>query len=163
LRLGLFQLLFLGGVADHAAVNETVELAKRASRGGAGLVNAVLRRATAERDSLLQGLDDDTPVRAAVLHSVPQWLAELWWTELGGGAGSVMAVERHPGRAQALARTCARMGAACVEVMVGDAVTSPPAWGQEEFDRVLVDPPCSGLGTLQSRPDLRWHAGERSI
>jgi len=26
------------------------------------------------------------------------------------------------------------------------------------FDRVLVDPPCSGLGTLQSRPDLRWHA-----
>jgi 16S rRNA (cytosine967-C5)-methyltransferase len=28
---------------------------------------------------------------------------------------------------------------------------------------VLVDPPCSGLGTLQSRPDLRWHAGERSI
>jgi 16S rRNA (cytosine967-C5)-methyltransferase len=24
------------------------------------------------------------------------------------------------------------------------------------FDRVLIDPPCSGLGTLQSRPDLRW-------
>jgi 16S rRNA (cytosine967-C5)-methyltransferase len=24
------------------------------------------------------------------------------------------------------------------------------------FDRVLVDPPCSGLGTLQARPDLRW-------
>jgi 16S rRNA (cytosine967-C5)-methyltransferase len=26
------------------------------------------------------------------------------------------------------------------------------------FDRILVDPPCSGLGTLQSRPDLRWRA-----
>ena len=33
---------------------------------------------------------------------------------------------------------------------------SPPAGGR--FDRVLVDPPCSGLGTLQSRPDLRWQA-----
>jgi len=28
----------------------------------------------------------------------------------------------------------------------------------EPFDRVLVDPPCSGLGTLRSRPDLRWRA-----
>ena len=28
--------------------------------------------------------------------------------------------------------------------------------GGEAFDRVLVDPPCSGLGTLQARPDLRW-------
>ena len=31
------------------------------------------------------------------------------------------------------------------------------------FDRVLVDPPCSGLGTLQSRPDVRWRASPRSI
>jgi 16S rRNA (cytosine967-C5)-methyltransferase len=32
-----------------------------------------------------------------------------------------------------------------------------------EFDRVLVDPPCSGLGTLQSRPDIRWRASPESI
>ena len=31
------------------------------------------------------------------------------------------------------------------------------------FDRVLVDPPCSGLGTLQSRPDLRWRPGPEAI
>jgi 16S rRNA (cytosine967-C5)-methyltransferase len=31
------------------------------------------------------------------------------------------------------------------------------------FDRVLVDPPCSGLGTLQSRPDLRWRTGPERI
>ena len=48
LRLGLFQLLYLGGVADHAAVDETVELAKRARPAAAGLVNAVLRRGAAE-------------------------------------------------------------------------------------------------------------------
>src|ERR1700761_3602772 len=68
LRLGLFQLMYLDGVADHAAVNETVSLAKRLSRGGGGLVNAVLRRAVAERDSLLGELDDSTPAQAAIMH-----------------------------------------------------------------------------------------------
>jgi 16S rRNA (cytosine967-C5)-methyltransferase len=31
------------------------------------------------------------------------------------------------------------------------------------FDRVLVDPPCSGLGTLQARPDLRWRVTPESV
>jgi 16S rRNA (cytosine967-C5)-methyltransferase len=31
------------------------------------------------------------------------------------------------------------------------------------FDRVLVDPPCSGLGTLQSHPDLRWRVTEETV
>jgi 16S rRNA (cytosine967-C5)-methyltransferase len=43
---------------------------------------------------------------------------------------------------------------------VGDAA-APRDEGR--FDRVLVDPPCSGLGTLQSRPDLRWRARPESI
>src|SRR5436309_14287099 len=88
LRLGLFELLFLGGSASHAAVNESVELAKRASRGGAGLVNAVLRRAVREGPGMLAGLSDETPEDAAILHSVPGWLARRWWDELGAeGAG----------------------------------------------------------------------------
>jgi 16S rRNA (cytosine967-C5)-methyltransferase len=33
----------------------------------------------------------------------------------------------------------------------------------EGFDRVLVDPPCSGLGTLRSRPDLRWRVREAHV
>jgi 16S rRNA (cytosine967-C5)-methyltransferase len=275
LRLGMFQILFLGGVTDYAAVNESVELAKRESRGGAQLVNAVLRRASREAPQRLQKLDDRTPQRAAVLHSVPDWLAELWWRELGpeqarallesvntpaesairvntlrstreqvtaalnaahpssaahvapgwtghpglpelpemlvldgpfdafgsalfeqgalmpqarasaavarvldpqprervldlcaapggktthlaalmGGEGDLVAVEVHPGRARALAETCRQMGATNARVLQLDArhVDEP-----ESFDRVLVDPPCSGLGTLQARPDLRW-------
>jgi 16S rRNA (cytosine967-C5)-methyltransferase len=67
--------------------------------------------------------------------------------------GRVVAVERHPGRAEALRRTAARMGAGAVEVRVADAAQphEPAA-----YDRVLVDPPCSDLGTLASRPDARW-------
>jgi 16S rRNA (cytosine967-C5)-methyltransferase len=67
--------------------------------------------------------------------------------------GEVVAVERDPARAEELRATCARLRAGCVEVRVADA--REPLAG-EAFDRVLVDPPCSGLGTLQARPDLRW-------
>jgi 16S rRNA (cytosine967-C5)-methyltransferase len=70
------------------------------------------------------------------------------------GRGEVVAVERHPGRAAALARTVARMGAQeVVSVRTADAVEAhEPAI----YDRVLVDPPCSDLGTLAARPDARW-------
>jgi 16S rRNA (cytosine967-C5)-methyltransferase len=70
------------------------------------------------------------------------------------GSGSVVAVERHAGRAAALRRTVARMRAAgVVAVRTGDAAAFSDPVG---YDRVLVDPPCSDLGTLASRPDARW-------
>jgi 16S rRNA (cytosine967-C5)-methyltransferase len=72
---------------------------------------------------------------------------------LMGDRGAVVAVERHAGRADALRRTTERMGATIVEVRTGDA-TEPQEPGA--YDRVLVDPPCSDLGTLASRPDVRW-------
>jgi 16S rRNA (cytosine967-C5)-methyltransferase len=269
LRLGVMQLLLMDGVADHAAVHESVELAKGHARAGSGLVNAVLRRALREGRDLLAALDDDTPANAAVLHSVPVWLAELWWAELGaerarallaavnrpaesavrvntlvasvagvaaglqsvgtrpadglpeglvlegpfdayaspqwergelmpqsrgsmavalalapqggervldlcaapgaktthlaaltGDEGEVVAVERHPGRADALRRTLERMHVHSTTVETGDAGAERSG---AAFDRVLVDPPCSGLGTLQSRPDLRWRTNPERI
>ncbi len=69
------------------------------------------------------------------------------------GRGEIVAIERHGGRASALQATCRRMGADNVVVRVQDAA-APIADGP--FDRVLLDPPCSGLGTLRSRPDQRW-------
>jgi 16S rRNA (cytosine967-C5)-methyltransferase len=72
---------------------------------------------------------------------------------LMGGEGEVVAIEVHAGRARALTETCAQMGAANVRVVEADAREFSDPGG---FDRVLVDPPCSGLGTLQARPDLRW-------
>ncbi|MGA2007859.1 MAG: 16S rRNA (cytosine(967)-C(5))-methyltransferase RsmB [Solirubrobacteraceae bacterium] len=80
---------------------------------------------------------------------------------LMAGRGEVVAVERHAGRAQALVRTAARMGAVNVSVETGDA--GAPRRAGERFSRVLLDAPCSGLGTLQSRPDLRWRASPAAV
>jgi 16S rRNA (cytosine967-C5)-methyltransferase len=77
------------------------------------------------------------------------------------GRGAIVAVERHAGRAAALVRTAARMGAANVAVEIADATA--PRSGGERFTRVLLDAPCSGLGTLQARPDLRWHASPETV
>ncbi len=260
LRLGVFQLAYLDRIPAHAAVAESVELAKADAPRGAGLVNAVLRRAAREARPLIDALPDETPAQAALKHSHPEWIARLWFDTLGsadaralmeadnrpaeavlrantlriaapelaeripgrvegdalildapfdafaspeweqglfmpqsraamavsraldprpgervldlcaapggktthlaalmGDQGEVVAVEKHPGRAEALRRTAARMGATIVAVRIADAA-EPQA---ESYDRVLVDPPCSDLGTLASRPDARWRKAGR--
>ncbi len=73
--------------------------------------------------------------------------------------GEVLAVERDKRRAGSLVRTAQRLRASSVRVEVADAEHwTEAARGADAsgFDRVLVDPPCSGLGTLQARADLRW-------
>jgi 16S rRNA (cytosine967-C5)-methyltransferase len=272
--MGLYELLYTDGAPDRAVVADAVELVKlsegRSRQAAAGLVNAVLRRAAREGAALLAGLDCKTAANAAVLHSHPEWVAELWFGQLGehdavalmaadnepaevalrvntlrtdiaalqaalavpthtdpllsealvldgpfdahasapwrdgwfvaqsraamlvaraldpqpgervldvcaapggktthiaalmGGEGEVVAVEQRPRRAERLAATAARLGAVNVRVEVADARRIPPATPgrrggvRTAFDRVLVDPPCSGLGTLQGNPDLRW-------
>ena len=57
----------MGGAAEHAAVNENVELAKQARPHAAGLVNAVLRRGAREGPAILAGLNDESPEAAAVM------------------------------------------------------------------------------------------------
>ncbi|HEU0303681.1 MAG TPA: transcription antitermination factor NusB [Gaiellaceae bacterium] len=71
-------------------------------------------------------------------------------------AGEVVAVEKHPGRARELEENVARLGATNVRVVCADALELPA--GLTGFDRALVDAPCSGLGVLNQRPDLRWRA-----
>jgi 16S rRNA (cytosine967-C5)-methyltransferase len=72
------------------------------------------------------------------------------------GGGEVVAVEIHPGRARELQANAALLGAANVRVVEADGLALPA--DLVEFDRALVDAPCSGLGVLASRPDLRWRA-----
>jgi 16S rRNA (cytosine967-C5)-methyltransferase len=74
--------------------------------------------------------------------------------------GQIVALDLDPRRLEAVARNCRRLGAQSVETRAGDARDASFA---KSFDRVLVDPPCSDLGTLQSRPDVRWRKSAAQI
>jgi 16S rRNA (cytosine967-C5)-methyltransferase len=70
--------------------------------------------------------------------------------------GEVTAVEIDPHRASELRENAARLGATNVHVVEADATALPTEL--TGYDRALVDAPCSGLGVLGRRPDLRWRA-----
>jgi len=76
-------------------------------------------------------------------------------TQLAAAGAEVVAVEKHPGRARELGENAARLGVR-LDVVEADALELAP--DLTGFDRALVDAPCSGLGVLASRPDLRWRA-----
>jgi 16S rRNA (cytosine967-C5)-methyltransferase len=77
LRLGAYQILFLDKVPDRAAVSEAVELAKRSGRGqAAGLVNAVLRKLSQNKNALPSIPDRDEAKFLSIRYSHPKWLVK---------------------------------------------------------------------------------------
>ena len=85
--------------------------------------------------------------------AAPGGKSALLASALGGGEG-LIAVEKDPKRANALRETLRRVHARTVDVVAGDAVSL--SGDLNGFDAILLDAPCTGLGTLASRPDLRW-------
>jgi 16S rRNA (cytosine967-C5)-methyltransferase len=87
LRMGLYQLRFLERIPARAAVNESVELVKRAKKTSAtSLVNAVLRRAAEQtKEPVERALPDgiSQSERLGILHSHPTWLVERWIARWG--------------------------------------------------------------------------------
>lgn len=73
--------------------------------------------------------------------------------DLVGNAGRVIAAEASPRRLRTLASVVARWGSANVRVVAADATRPPFAC---LFDAILLDAPCSGLGTLGRHPDIKW-------
>src|SRR6202050_4104050 len=88
LRMGAYQMRFLEKIPARAAVNESVELVKRARKSSAApLVNAVLRKIAADAKSpadkfLLPGMS--AAERLAILHSHPTWMVTRWLPRVGG-------------------------------------------------------------------------------
>jgi 16S rRNA (cytosine967-C5)-methyltransferase len=77
----------------------------------------------------------------------------LLLADLGGERTHVIAAEVSPRRLAVLARLRARWGAPNVSLLAADALRPPFS---RAFDVVLLDAPCSGLGTLARNPDIRW-------
>ena len=84
LRLGLYQIFWLDRIPPHAAVHETVELAKRSGYGTqAGFINAVLRGYLREADEIKKILTDMKLSQPALGWSHPEWLVEKWRKQFG--------------------------------------------------------------------------------
>ena len=84
LRIGAYQILFLDKIPDSAAVNTSVELAKLSKRGQAsGLVNAVLRKISQNKESLPPIPDRNEIQRLSIQCGHPKWLTKRMVTLLG--------------------------------------------------------------------------------
>ncbi len=76
--------------------------------------------------------------------------------------GEIMAVDISPVKLRLLQENCRRLGVFIVKTLALDA-TSPLSLSLGSFDRVLVDAPCTGLGTLRRNPDGKWRVKEADI
>jgi 16S rRNA (cytosine967-C5)-methyltransferase len=132
LRLGAYQLGFVDGVPRYAAVNESVELVRRAGLERAvAFTNAVLRRLADGIRALLEALPETTPAEAALKHSYPDWIAETWWRDLG------------PDDARALMRAQNEAGATVVRLVRGEIAGTPDtvvpgAWLVDRIDAAAL-------------------------
>ncbi|HUL60301.1 MAG TPA: transcription antitermination factor NusB [Anaeromyxobacteraceae bacterium] len=92
LRMGAYQLLHLG-IPAHAAVGETVSLAKKVDHGrAAGFVNAVLRSLARDpRSPAPPAFEEDPAGHVAAAEALPRWLAEEWIAWLGAGEALALA------------------------------------------------------------------------
>jgi len=93
LRLGIYQLRYLSRIPASAAVNESVNLVRRARlAGAAGLVNAVLRRAARSlSDAPGEGISDSLE-KLAVEVSHPAWMLERWSNAFGSAEAAALAL-----------------------------------------------------------------------
>ena len=85
--------------------------------------------------------------------------------ELIGDQGEIWAVDRAEPRLRRLQRNAERLGLRCIQPLVADAAqlaAQRPDW-LGSFDRILVDAPCSGLGTLARHADARWRMDPTAI
>jgi 16S rRNA (cytosine967-C5)-methyltransferase len=79
--------------------------------------------------------------------------------ELMENRGTLVALESDPGRIGRIRENSERLGIAIITPVLGDAMQ----YTQGEFDKILIDAPCSGLGVLRRHPDGRWNKHERTI
>jgi 16S rRNA (cytosine967-C5)-methyltransferase len=77
--------------------------------------------------------------------------------------GVIYAVDIHPHKQKLIQEQAARLGLGIVETVIHDAQSLPDRFADGSFDRILLDAPCSGLGVIRRKPDLKWNKEESEI
>lgn len=83
LWLGIYQILFLDSIKDHAAVNESVNLIKKYDKKSSGFVNAILRNVLRQKDSIMEIKDKDIKDELSIKYSYNPWIVEKWIKDFG--------------------------------------------------------------------------------
>lgn len=81
--------------------------------------------------------------------------------ELMGDEGNIFACDRAPSRLKRLQENAQRLNLHSIQICTGDSRDFPQF--KNTSDRVLLDAPCSGLGTLHRRPDIRWRVTPETV
>lgn len=151
LRIGAYQILYLDKVPDSAAVNTSVELAKKAKRAqAAGLVNAVLRKISQNKHQLPPIPDRDEIAYLSIRYSHPRWLVKRLLALLGREeAEKLLAVNNSPAPITAQVNTLR-----CTPEEVTAALAATGV--QAEADPSLPDSlTLSGTGDLEGLESFR--------
>jgi 16S rRNA (cytosine967-C5)-methyltransferase len=97
---------------------------------------------------------------------------------LTGDRARIVAIEKYPGRVSVLRENLNRLGVTGVGVVCGDALAIAPrdfakmlgivlseerGGAVQQIDKILIDAPCSGTGTLAKKSDARWHRSEEQL
>ncbi|WP_269604689.1 16S rRNA (cytosine(967)-C(5))-methyltransferase [Prochlorococcus marinus] len=85
--------------------------------------------------------------------------------ELMNNEGKIWSVDRSSRRSKKIFANSERLGTNCLHLLVADSnelLVKYPEW-KNFFDRILIDAPCSGLGTLARHPDARWRMNRDNI
>ena len=83
--------------------------------------------------------------------------------ELMADTGQVIALDKSERGIEKIRENVARLGLASVLAAKSDVSHELSAESRSPYDRVLVDAPCSGLGTLRSHPEIKWHRNQTDI
>ena len=83
LWLGIYQILFLDSIKDHAAVNESVNLIKKYDKKSSGFVNAILRNVLRQKDSIMEIKDKEIKDELSIKYSYNPWIVEKWIKDFG--------------------------------------------------------------------------------
>jgi 16S rRNA (cytosine967-C5)-methyltransferase len=83
--------------------------------------------------------------------------------QLMGNRGTLVALDRSGARLTALKTEMRRLGVSIVSCHEAGLTDGSAAQAPARFDRVLLDAPCSGLGTLRRNPDIKWAAGRKDL
>ncbi|WP_027954148.1 16S rRNA (cytosine(967)-C(5))-methyltransferase RsmB [Halobacillus kuroshimensis] len=77
--------------------------------------------------------------------------------------GSVTAYDLHEKKAKLVSKKAEQLHLTSIKAGQADSRTLTSVHASESFDRILLDAPCSGLGVLRGKPDIKYHKSEEDI